>query len=216
MDDYFGGWAILVHIAAVFYVAGFLVRDQLMLRMLILTGTLCYLVYYYLALDTPLWDAIFWSVVMGSANLYMILVLSFERTTFRMSDDEKRLYAAFDSMTPGEFRRVMKVAEWVDSDGTQKLTEEGQTCDRLYYVLDGTVTIQKGDRKFDIPSGSFIGEVAYFLKQEASATVTVADGGRYVALPRDKIASLEKKSPGIRVAIHSVLSTDMAAKVARS
>ncbi|MEO0546566.1 MAG: cyclic nucleotide-binding domain-containing protein [Pseudomonadota bacterium] len=216
MFDLTNGAAILVHIAALFYVAGFLVRDQLTLRMLILLGTVCYLIYYYFALDTPLWDAIIWSVIMGCANLYMILVLAYERTTFRMTDDEKRLFAAFDTMTPGEFRRVLKVAEWVDSDGTQTLTEEGKSCDRLYYVLDGAVTIEKAERKFEIPSGSFIGEVAYFLKQSASATVSVAKGGRYVALPREKIAALEKKYPGIRIAIHSVLSADMAQKVARS
>lgn len=216
MFDLTSGAAILVHIAALFYVAGFLVRDQLTLRLLVLLGTICYIIYYWLALDTPLWDAIIWSLILGAANLYMILVLAFERTTFRMSDDEKRLFAAFDSMTPGEFRRVLKVAEWVDSDGEQPLTQENKTCDRLYYVLDGAVNIQKGERNFDIPPGSFIGEVVYFLKQEASATVTVAKGGRYVALPRDAIASLEKKSPGIRIAIHSVLSADMAQKVARS
>ncbi|MEL6946913.1 MAG: cyclic nucleotide-binding domain-containing protein [Pseudomonadota bacterium] len=216
MADTLGGAALLVHIAALFYVAGFLVRDQLILRMLVLLGTVCYLVYYYFALDAPLWDAIFWSLVMGAANLYMILVLLFERTTFRMTDEEMRLYAAFGSMNPGEFRRVLKVAEWSDADGKTPLTQENELCDRLYYVLDGAVTINKGGRSFDIPAGSFIGEVAYFLKQAASATVTVTKGGRYVAFSRDAIEKLEKKSPGIRIAIHSVLSADMAAKVARS
>ena len=43
MSDLFNDASILVHIAALFYVAGFLVRDQLILRLLVLIGTLLYL-----------------------------------------------------------------------------------------------------------------------------------------------------------------------------
>ena len=206
--------AALVHIAALFQIAGFLVRDQVWLRTLVLTGTMLYIVYYYFAPDIPLWDAIFWSTVMGLANIYVLVKLVLERTTLALSDEEKTLYYAFASLSPGEYRRILKVAEWHDADGEAVLTHEGQPLDRLYYVLDGKVRIEKGERKFHIPPGSFIGEVAYFLKQNASATAVVEPGGRYVAVKRADLETIEKRHPAIRIALHSMLSMDMAAKVA--
>ena len=212
----FSSAAILVHIAAMFYVAGFLVRDQLVLRMLVLTGTLLYLIYYYVALDDPLWDAIFWSVVMGMANLFVIIQLIFERTTFNMSEYDKRLFAVFEGMTPGEFRRILKITKWRNSDGETKLTVENEPVHSLYYVLDGPTQIHKQGQSFSIGNSAFIGEVGFFLKTNASATVRVAEGGHYVEWNGDELRALQAKYPGIRAALHSILNADMASKVAKS
>jgi hypothetical protein len=208
--------SIFIHIAAMFYVAGFLVRDQLLLRMLVLTGTTCYLGYYYFALDNPLWDAFFWSAVMGLANLSVILRIVLERTTFNMSEEEKRLFKVFDSMLPGEFRRLLKISTSLDGDGGAPLTREGQPVENLYYVLDGDIKIEKKGQTFNIADGAFIGEVAFFLHSDASATARVEAGGRYVKWRGDDLRQLQKKFPGIRVALHSILNSDMATKVAQS
>lgn len=216
MNDFVGDASILVHIAAMFYVAGFLVRDQLLLRMLVLTGTTCYLGYYYLAHEQPLWDAFFWSCFMGIANLFVITQIVLERSTFNMSDEERRVYKAFDEMLPGEFRRLLKISSFEDSDGVTTLTREGEPVDNLYYVLDGKVEVEKAGQSFSIPSGSFLGEVAFFLHTDASATVRLGDGARFVKWRGEELRKLQKKYPGIRVAIHSILNQDMATKVAQS
>ena len=48
MIDYLTSAAILVQIAFIFYSLGFLARDELWLRCLLLTGTTFYLFYYYI------------------------------------------------------------------------------------------------------------------------------------------------------------------------
>jgi len=45
-----------VYLALMFYVLGSLVRDELWLRVLILTGSFCYVIYYIYAPERPLWD----------------------------------------------------------------------------------------------------------------------------------------------------------------
>ena len=70
--SYFWSAGVFVNLALLFYVLGFLARDEIWLRGLILIGTAFYLIYYYYAADTPLWDAIFASGVLGLANIYMI------------------------------------------------------------------------------------------------------------------------------------------------
>lgn len=216
MDNLTSDASVLVHIAAMFYVAGFLVRDQLRLRLLVLTGTTCYLGYYYLALDTPLWEAIFWSSVLGAANLFVIVQIFLERSTFNMSEEEKRVYEVFDTMLPGEFRRLLKISTFEDGEESVQLTQEGHPVDNLYYVLDGEIEVEKMGETFSIPSGAFIGEVAFFLHSDASATVSVGNNGRYVKWLGDDLRRLQKKFPGIRAALHSILNDDMAAKVAQS
>jgi hypothetical protein len=208
--------SILVHIAAMFYVAGFLVRDQLLLRGLVLTGTLCYLGYYNFALEKPLWDAIFWSSILGMANLFIIVKMVRERYAFNMSEEEKQIYKVFDAMLPGEFRRLLKISTWQNGDGSTLLTQEGEPVEHLYYVLDGDISVEKSGQNFNIRHGTFIGEVAFFLNSNASATVCVGKGGRYLKWRKQELLKLQKSYPGIRVALYSILNDDMAKKVAQS
>jgi len=49
---------IFVYGALLFYVLGFLFRDELWLRGLLFVGTIFYILYYYFAAQSPLWDAI--------------------------------------------------------------------------------------------------------------------------------------------------------------
>lgn len=214
MDFILNNAAILVHMASLLYVIAFLVRDQLLLRVLVLIATALYIGYYYFVPEIPLWDAIVWSLVLGAANLFVTIRILLQRTTFNMTGAEKRLCDRFDTMTPGEFRRMLKIAHWEHRAAV--LTEEDHPVDRLYYVLSGAVNVEKQDRSFTLDAGVFIGELAYFLKRNASATVKVSGAANYVYWERSELEKLEKRNPGIRVALHSLLNTDMAAKLAVS
>jgi len=216
MSSFFNSASLLVHIAALFYVAGFLVRDQLILRFLVLVGTVCYLAYYYWALDTPLWDAIFWSLIMGAANLWVMVQLILERTTLNMSERDKKLYEVFNTMTPGEFRKLLKISSWEIGDSTTILTREDKGVDHLYYVIDGPISIEKQGQSFDLNHSAFIGEVAFFLGSNASATVRVAEGCEFVRWNKAQLQELQHKNAGIRAALHGLLNADMAGKVAKS
>ena len=210
------GPGIFVHIAAMFYVAGFLVRDQLVLRLLILIGTLLYMFYYLFVGDTPLWDAFIWSAIMGGANLLIICLLVLERTTFALSVNEKKLFEAFVGLSPGEVRKILKIAKWQDESSNDVLTVENELPQNLHYVISGECLITKKDQDFTISRPTFIGEIAYTLNTPATATVRVRDGGNYVSLPRDKLKALEAKNPGLRVALHALFNADLALKVAHS
>lgn len=55
----------IVHLGAALYLAGFLFRDQILLRALVIAGDLVYISYFYFAPEVPLWGGIFWSSVGG-------------------------------------------------------------------------------------------------------------------------------------------------------
>jgi len=209
--------SLLVHFASFLYVIAFIVRNQLILRGLVLVATVMYIAYYFFVPAVPLWDAIGWSVILGGANIYIMTQLILERTTFRMTEEEKKLYRVFDTLNPGEYRRFLKITQWhkCGPGETHKLTTEGDMCRYLYFVLSGDIQIQKGERQFNIPSEKFIGEVSYYLHEPASATVTVT-GADYVRWEHDALENLKKMNPSIRVAVQQILNTDMAHKIAVS
>ena len=99
---------IFVHLALLFYVLGFLVRDELWLRGLILIGSGFYILYYYYASATPLWDAIFASAVIGLVNISMMVVIVRERSTIGMNAEMLLLYESFPTLSPGQFRRIIR------------------------------------------------------------------------------------------------------------
>jgi hypothetical protein len=206
----------IVHVGAILYLVGFLFRDQILLRAFVVAGDLVYILYFLLAPETPLWGGIFWSVIFTLVNVWMIARIVTDRTHFGMTPEEQQLFNLLGSLSPGEFRRLMKAGRWVSVDRDTVLTEEGKRLDRLYYVLSGTIAIEKAGHSLAAAPPTFIGEVAFLLSRHASATVTIAPGARYVVW---EMASLKRqlvRAPALAVALGVVLNRDMAGKVARA
>lgn len=209
-------WAFLVHIAALTQVIGYLIRNQLCLRTLLLAGTGFYVAYYWLHPAEPLWDAIYWGMALGLANLISIFLILKEKTRFRMSLEEELLYRAFDRMPPGQFRRLMSVAEFRTATTETVLTTKGTHPDELYYVIYGDIRIDKGARLLQYPAGSFIGELAMVTGEPASATVRLTPGSTYVAWNRKKLGTLARQRPTLQMALDKLVTNDIAAKVQRA
>lgn len=209
-------WAFLVHIAAMTQVIGYLIRDQLWLRLMLLVGTLFYISYYFLYPAQPLWDAIYWGCALGLANAVSIGMILRDRTRFRMSVHEERLYRAFHRIGPGEFRRLMKIAEFHEAGSNDVLTREGVVPEKLFYVMHGTVHIQKGGKRFTYMAGTFIGELSMVTDEPAIATVWLEPGSAYVSWERRGITDLTQRRPGMKLALDQLISRDMAIKVQHS
>ena len=206
----------LAHAAAGLYALGLLTRNQILLRVLILLGTGFYIAYYYLAPAVPLWEAIIWSCVLGSANIYVLAGLTLDRTTFALSSWERALYAKFPGLAPGEFRRLMRSGTWIEGDGVKHLTIEGEKQGHLFCTLDGLVNIHREGEDFAVEGGCFIGEIAYLLNTPATATVTAAPGTWTMRWEFEALRKLELRYPALRIAIRDAFNVDMARKVART
>ncbi|MFD0917524.1 hypothetical protein ACFQ14_14025 [Pseudahrensia aquimaris] len=210
------GPAIFVHLAAIMYVIAMLIREQLILRLFILAGTGLYIVYYFTIGDVPLWEAIFWSVMIGLTNIYSIIVMSLERTTFNMTDEEKVILGKFSSLNPGQFRKLMKVGQAQDANAETLMTIEGKHSDYLYFLVSGTCRAKRGDVTFDINESCFIGEISMLLNIPATATTLLETGGRYIVWSKEDIEKLQRKNPNIGIALSSIMKLDLAEKVSKS
>ena len=208
--------ALPVHLAALTYVIGFLTRDQLVLRGLILIGTVFYIAYYYLEPETPLWDAIGWSVVMGLANGYTMLRIYADRRPAHFEEEDLVIYGAIRQIAPGDFRRLMAGAEKKTVAEDLVITDAGIVPGHLYFIVEGDLAIDKESRFITAGGPTFIGEIAYLLNQPASATVTLKAGGRFARWKVTVLRGLVAKHENLGTALEIAFNRDLAAKVAAS
>ncbi|KQI68391.1 hypothetical protein AN189_11400 [Loktanella sp. 3ANDIMAR09] len=207
---------IFVQIALLFYVLGLLVRNELLLRGLLLIGTMFYILYYFFVSDVPLWDAIFASAMIGLANVIMILVILREKSTLGMSDDMLVLYGTFTTLNPGQFRKIMRHADWITTPEDLSICTRGVRSDYLYLVSKGQVILRDDGRNVAVGSGNFIGEISFLLDCPATADVIALQGTELVRWDRRKLMSLMHKSVRLSNAIGALFNADIARKLSVS
>lgn len=210
------GIGLLVYAAFVFDLFGFLARDELWLRLLMLAASALYLFYYYLVAGTPLWDAIITNGALALVNLVMIFVVITERTTFSMTAETRELYGMFRFLSPGQFRKIVKAARRIAPEVSDVLSNEGKPLERLHFVSHGTVEIEKAGQVTAVNAPAFIGEVAFITREPASATVRTLPGTRGLTWDHATLDAMFRRAPALQNAVAAVLNKDLAYKVARS
>lgn len=207
---------VLVYIAFLLDLFGFLARDELWWRSLMLGASAFYLVYYYAVTDVPLWDAIATNGFLALVNVAMIAVVIVERTTFSMSAETANLYRAFPMLTPGQFRRLLRAAHFTRHDKPARLTEEGRAPGELWFLVDGRLDLDKGGRAAVLEGPQFVGEIAYLTGEPASATVSAQRGAQTLRWSHAVLDRLMRRSPNLRAGLVAHFNLDLARKVAAS
>lgn len=206
----------IVHVAALLQLGGYLFRDQIIMRSLLIGGSFVYVLYYLLAPATPLWGGMFWSIAFSAVNLTMVLLLVQDRRIGTMSEEDNRLFVLLAGLSPGEFRKLRKMADRVEVGTEQQVTTEGQGLEHLYFLIEGSARVRKGETELLVNGPLFVGEVAFLLGRPASATVLLDPGAIYLRWDSRALKQLALRSPSLRIAFTEALNRDMALKVAES
>lgn len=202
--------------AAGMFVLGYLIINQVILRLMLLIGTILYIWYYGIADDTPLWPAIWASVATGTANILGLLSLIYRRSTWAIPKKFRDIYLRFDNLPPGDFRKLMRAANRVVRPSGYRLTTAGAKVEKLYYILDGVVDLEKWNGNFSIAHGSFVGEVAYLTGCSASATAVLCQESTVLEWDMDVLKRNASRDPRFKLALDALISLDLAEKVSNS
>jgi hypothetical protein len=206
----------LVHVGAILYLVCFLFRNQIMLRSFAIFGDFAYIAYYYAAAERPLWEAMFYAGMNVVINLIMIALVLRDLREGGFSERDLQLFRRFSPLSPGEFRRLMRGGVWTEASEDMKLTEEGDALEKLYYVMEGAIEIEKAGRKITPDSGIFIGEIAFLSRKAATATALIKQGTRYVVWEADALRKQLAKDDALQGSLMRLLNADLAAKVAKA
>jgi hypothetical protein len=216
VQEIFDNHYLYLHVAGIISFAALAFRDQLKLRAVLFVSILFAVASHIIGLPQPAWNDLLWNCVTFCINAYILIQLILDRTHLGLNRDQEQLYASLKLLSPGEFRTLLRIAKWNQARGEQVVTTEGETPAFLYYVLEGGVTIDKGGRRFDIPAGVFIGEVAFLHNTPASATVTLEDGARYVSWPVRELERTLQARTALRNTFMRLIGLDAAEKVGRA
>jgi CRP-like cAMP-binding protein len=206
----------LVHLAMLGYVAGFLFKDQIFLRLLVLIGTVFYIAYYYFHPVEPLWGAIYASLMIIAANLIGLMRLIYSRLPFAIRPEHAPIRKVLQGLEPGEFRILMKQGALKRAEREITLTQENVPLSDLYFIIKGDPVGLKDGVPFKIQPGEFVGEVAFMLGDAASATVVLPEGGVYMRWDTPKLHRMINDRPQLARAFEVLIGRDMARKVAGS
>ncbi|WP_308917062.1 cyclic nucleotide-binding domain-containing protein [Jannaschia sp. LMIT008] len=195
------------------YLSGFLFRDEVALRSLIVVGSSFYLIYYATVGDTPLWDALLASVAIISVNLAMLLVIGRERSLLGLSPLGREVVAA-TGLAPGQVRALLRHAMPVTAETDLDLIRAGRMPEAIWLVLSGPVDVRRDGRTMPLRRGNFAGELAYMLDRPATADVVARPGSRAVGWEVGRLRTLLRRRPVLDARLTALMGTDVARKLA--
>jgi hypothetical protein len=208
-------FTVLFHVSNLMAFLAFLLRDQLQLRVMMAISLLLQALYYYAIPGGPFFDPLFWKVVSFAANLLMIVLVFGGRLDFGIPQDLRPLFEKIRVLTPGQFRKLMKLSRRTHF-ADAPLLHEGQHVTELHYLLKGQGNIAKGKGAYPISAGVFLGEIAFLNNTPASATVKLAEGSECVTWNSAELKNLMQKDKAIDIAMRGIFNHDLAAKLASS
>ncbi|MDG4649983.1 hypothetical protein P6F26_16170 [Roseibacterium sp. SDUM158017] len=214
MDDPVSITALLV-LGLGFKMIGFAVRDELLLRILVMTGLACDALFYGLRAD-PVIPSVLTNTLLICVNTALVLLIATERTTWRMSRDDRALYAHFPTLTPGQFRRLRPLMRHETAAAGAALALEGEPVADLMLVFSDRIEITKQDETFPIAGPTFVGEVALLTGNPSSAGVVLPAGGAVVRLPIAALRARMARAPALSNAMVALFGQELARKVADS
>ncbi len=212
MEPYY---SYLIFVGLGLKVLGFAARDELLLRTLVVTGLICDMVFYALH-NPPIWQSVTTIATLVVVNVVLLGVILSERSTFGMSARDRQIYKAFQTLTPGQFKRVIKLADHHLAETETRVLTEGTVSDRLYFLETDGFALEKQGVRYPAKGPGFIGEIVFLQGGVASASVFVPQGARYVSWPVDGLKRLMKRRQPISNALVARFSADLAGKLAQS
>ena len=210
-----------VHAGAICYLVCFLFRNQLYLRCLAIVGDFFYTAFYFNVAGEPLWVAMAYSSLNVVINVFMIALILRDQRQGRMSDRDLQLFRRLDTLTPGEFRRLLSLGVWKEVEQTVEITTEGQKPTELHYVLEGDARAVKADPATMHGDGvvngffGFVGEVAFVTDQPAIATTVLEPGAKYISWNIVRLSQMLDKDDSLKKGLHQLFNAEMAVKIKR-
>jgi CRP-like cAMP-binding protein len=204
----------LVHVGYIVMLCGFLARDVLTLRALLVAGQTIVATYAWLIAVRSIGA---WNVLFASINLAWVVVILRARRAVHLPADLRPLYDGhFTALTPREFLRWWNTG--MDDVLTDvRLTWEGQQPASLYFVRQGTVRVSRSlVTVTDLPAGFFVAEMSLLTGHPANADVDALGSVRVHRWDRADLVDLRARDAGLWIKIQSAIGLDLVRKIGRT
>jgi uncharacterized membrane protein YkgB len=115
---------------------------------------------------------------------------------------------------PEAFHALLRQGEHGVAGGAAVLAREGESMDKVFFLRSGGGVVRVGGREVArIGPDQFIGEMSFFTRGSAEATVEVAPGTRWVAWNHDRLRALVAGRTTLEHALVKTIALDLVGKV---
>ncbi len=199
------------HLAFGLIAFSFLVKDILYLRLLSVIASVFSVFYNYTIPAEPMMIAIGWNFVFVAVNVYHIAIIIYEKRPVKMDPKDQELYETlFKAMTPVEFLKIRKAAQWQSFVDNEKIIRQGTLVADLVLIYNGTVDVVVGKRVVaQLKDGQFVGEMSFLTEKPATATCIVKHNTECLVWKQREFKDLLKRNPSLYFTIQSVLSSQI-------
>ena len=167
-------YIILLNCAYTIYLAAFMAKNIVWLRLFTIAGNILVVPYYLFFLDPPLWNSFVWVCIYTVINLVMLFIIYLESRPIKLSDLEQKIYdLTFKSLEPRVFKKLIDHGSIEELQPEVVLVTSNSDLDSLMLVVEGEAeVILKHGEHLIIPTGGFIGEQSFITGGKTSADVT--------------------------------------------
>tara|TARA_B100000287_G_scaffold235336_1_gene221620 strand:+ start:310 stop:960 length:651 start_codon:yes stop_codon:yes gene_type:complete len=199
------------HLAFGLIAFSFLVKDILWLRIVSILASAFSVFYNYVIPIEPMWLAINWNFVFISLNMYHIAVIIYEKRPIKMAPKDKELYETlFKELSPVEYLKISKVAEWKSYKSGEKIIRQGTPVTDLILIYNGTVDVAVDSKGVaQLKDGQFVGEMSFLTEKPATATCIVKHKTECLVWEQKEFKELLKRNPSLYYSIQSLLSNQL-------
>lgn len=199
------------------YVLGFLFQDQIYTRLLVVMGSIIYIIYYFIVGPTPLWDAIIGSSLIALSSLQGLILLCWSRLKIAVPKSARHIYETIGKIEPGLFRRLYKLSDRRVLETPLVLVEQDAQPTALWYLVSGQATLHRdGQDDIVITGPGFVGEISWMTSHPASATVTAHVDVELLKWTCQDLRRAMRYKPQLEVALEAIIAQDIARKLAKS
>ena len=203
----------LVHFGYVLMLCGFLARDILILRSVLVAGQAVIAIY---AAQIGVLSIAGWNTLFASINTVWVVIILRERRRVQIPHEWQPIYRAhFAAMTPREFLAWWRLGQW-DALRDTPLTREGSSPALLYFILDGTVEVRRGKTSIaQLTRGSFVGEMSLITGRPANADADAVGEVHVQQWTRVDLDALRAADLVLWSKVQSALGADLVEKIQR-
>ena len=166
-------FVILLNTAYILWLAAFMAKKIVWLRLLTIAGNILVIPYYIFYLEPPLWNTVVWVGIYTVINFVMLFIIYLESRPIKLSDLEQKIYnMTFKSLEPRVFKKLVDHGSLEELRPEVVLVTRDTELDSLMYVVEGEaeVVLKHGEHLI-IPTGGFIGEQSYITGEKTSADI---------------------------------------------
>ena len=208
---------ILIHASYLLYALSFLLRDILWLRGVAILANVLFAYAAYRAPGGPNWTTFGWVSAFVAINAVHTAWLLYERHVARLSEKERKLFAAaFEGLDPVLVRKLLRRGRWSSLEVGAPLARQGEPLDRLSLIASGEAAVRLGERTISqLSCGTFVGEISYLSSEPATATVVAATPLECLVWEKKDLQKLTRRRPEYLNVIHAAIGKDLATKTAQ-